>query len=156
MAIALSDAGIEPIDIFKMAAMESLRTALKKNRLQSREKATKKGSAGKEFTTAVEWWKEKLSGHPKPATSVEHQLDPDNKKKTLKPAISRAVRRHRELAKERALFYLAFSSSEDGCPNFDWVKEWERYRVELFKPLCEVIKKKPKEISELMLRHFPF
>ena len=155
MAIALSDAGIEPIDIFKVAAMESLRTALKKNRLQPRKKATKKGSAGKEFTTAVEWWKEKLSGHPKPATSVEHQLDPDNKKKTLKPAISRAVRRHGKLAKERALFYLAFFS-KDGYPNLYWMNEWERYRVELSKPLREAIKKMPKEISELMLRNLPF
>lgn len=150
MAVALSDAGIEPIEIFKVAAMESLRTALKRNKLQSRRKATKKGSEGKEFKIAVEWWKAKLSNHPKPATTVEHQIDPSGKK-NLKPAIARAVRRHGKLAKERALFYLAMG--DEHGPNVFYWTEWQRYRDELSVPLHKAIKDMPKEISELMLRN---
>lgn len=153
MAVALSDAGIEPIEIFKVAAMESLRTALKKNTLQSQRKATKKGSAGREFQIAVEWWKERLTGHPKPATLVERLLD-SNGTQNLKPAISRAKKRHGKLARERALFYLAIFGNE-GYPDPHWMNEWQRYRIELSKPLREAIKKMPKEISELMLRNLP-
>lgn len=153
LAIVLSDAGIEPIDIFKVAAMESLRIMLNRNKLQSRRKATKKGAAGKEFNIAVEWWKAKLSGHPKPTTSVEHQLDPDNTK-NLKPSISRAVKRHQRPARERALFYLAMFGKE-GYPDPYWMNEWQRYRNELSKPLHEAIKRMPKEISELMLCNLP-
>jgi hypothetical protein len=160
MAVALSDAGIEPIEIFKMAAMESLRTTLKKNKLQSSRKATIKGSAGKEFKTAVEWWKAKLTGHSSPAISVWHQLYPDSfapgtrelPKKNKLSAISRAVKRQGKRAKERALFYLAFFGKE-GYPDPHWMNEWQQHRIELSKPLRETIKKMPKEISELMLRN---
>lgn len=151
MAVALSDAGIEPIKIFKMAAMESLRTALKKNKLPPRRNARKNGAAGGEFQTAIEWWKAKLTNHPKPATSVEQQLDPSGTK-NLKPAISRAVKRHGKLAKERALFELAMFGKE-GYPDLYWINEWQQYRNELSKPMIEAIKKMPKEISELMLHN---
>lgn len=154
MAVALSDAAIEPIEIFKVAAMESLRTTLKKNKLQSRRKATKKGAAGNEFQTAVKWWEAELTGHPKPTTSVEQQLDPNNTK-NLKPGISRAKKRHGKLAKERALFYLAMFG-EEGYPSPCWMNEWQQHRIELSKLLREEIKKMPKEISELMLRNLHF
>lgn len=153
MAIALSDAGIEPVEIFKVAAMKSLRTALKKNKLPSRRNATKKGAEGKEFQRAVEWWKKKLIGHSKPATAVEQDLDPDNTK-NLKPAISRAKKRHGKLAEERALFELAMFGNK-GYPDPHWMNEWQQCRIKLSKPLLEAIKKMPKEISKLMLHNLP-
>ena len=137
MAVALADAGIQPIDVFKEAALESLRIALKNDKLQSRENANKKGSKGKEFTMAIEYWKAKLTGHPKPSSSVENMLDPSGKK-NLKPAIDRAVNRHGLLAKERALFHLSWG--QDG-PDFMWLAIWEAYRLELQKPMEKAIDK---------------
>lgn len=151
LVVVLTDAGIEPVDVFKKAALESLRVALANNKLQSRRNAKIKGGEGKEFSIAVLWWKEKLGGHPKVSTSVEQQLDPTGNK-NLKPAINRAVKLHGKLAKERALFELVWGGP-DG-PNLNWVGAWESYRIELMKPAQEAIDKLklPEETAKLLKR----
>ena len=127
-AVKMADAGIEPTEIFKKAALHSLRAALDNDKLPAARDSKKKGADGKEFNIAVRWWRHKLTGEKKPTTLTAHELG-------VKPsAINRARRRHgdlsgrADLAKERALAELAWN--ESGF-NLEWVKPWEDYRREL-------------------------
>lgn len=142
MAVRLSDAGIEPIEIFKRATLEALRAALASDKLPPRRDAKLKGSSGNEFQAAKQWWTHKLTGHPKPSTVVANELN------MTYQAINRALKRHRMLAKERALFDLAWNGP-DG-PDFAMMKAWEDYRDELRKPLTDEIRNVSPEQADLI------
>ena len=123
MAVLLAEAGIEPVEIFKRAAMVALKAALVANKLPPRPDARKAASDGEEFETARACWVEKLRGHPKAKTMVAVARN-----KTFQ-AINRALKRHSLLAKERALFDLAWKG--EGGPDWDWMIQWERYNTEI-------------------------
>jgi hypothetical protein len=148
MAVKLADAGVESIGIFKEAALHSLREALKANMLPPRPDARKKGADGDQFVMAAAWWKAKLTGKRYPTKATALQLA------TSAPAINRARKRHGDLsgrpdmAKERALFDLAWNGR--GGPDIRWIKEWERCREELRKPLGEILKTLPPEAADLL------
>lgn len=147
MAVHLAEAGIEPIEIFKQAALTALKTALENGKLPAPRDAKKKGSDGEEFKLAVMWWKAELTGHPKPGSAVAYAIDPGGKKNLL-PAISRATKRHSLLAKERALFALAWNS-ESG-PNTKWILEWDKYRDELQGWWRQHVDALPPEVVDLL------
>lgn len=148
MVVRLADAGIEPIELFRRAALHSLREALKADKLPPRPDARKRGADGDEFVMAVVWWKLSLTGKRYPTKVAAQELA------TTAPAINRARKRHGDLsgrpdmAKERALFDLAWNGP-DG-PDSPWFKEWEDYREELRKPLDEILKTLPPDKAELL------
>lgn len=132
LTVRLAEAGIEPIEEFKEAALHCLRAALSEGLPRCRD-ARRKGADGNEFQLAVAYSKAMLTGKKKPASVVS--LDATGDERKLLTAIYRARRRHGDLskkpdlAKERALYELAMG--DESGPNLKWVKEWGLYRAQL-------------------------
>jgi hypothetical protein len=130
LAVRLADAEVDPIEIFKRAALYSLRVALERNKLPSPPDKRKKGSSGDEFLLAIAYEKAVLMGRKSPAKFVMADFS------VTYPAINRARKRHGDLsgganlAKERALFELAMGDSSG--PDLAWWPKWEEYRQWLY------------------------
>lgn len=135
LTVRLAEQGIEPIEIFKRAALAAQKMALLRGKLPRHQDAKRKGSSGREFGIAVAWWIAKLRGDRSPAKSVDAEFYSSGPKPHY-AAINRARKRHGDLsdlskrpdlAKERALYALAWPDNADS-PNVRWAREWDLYR----------------------------
>lgn len=155
LTVRLAEAGIEPIPIFKRAALAALKTSLATDNLPSlkRRGGQRKGPDGAQFQLAVDYWEEvfihgkrgagKRAALKRMRTDGIAEIEIESEEKKYAKYVSEAVARCGDIAKAKALLRLALGDKSG--QNMTWWRKFEKFSEQLQHEVVDAIGRLPKD-----------